>query len=156
MNTIKLGQCPFCGGRVTAALEKAGGMLMAGLPECENGCPVGPVVPPAALTAPASNGAGRLADEWARACETLLNPKPCPACGGQPVFAAVDAVLRFGCPDDGTVKAVAGMSLVGLVEEWNERARAAADRLRRQSELEAECAILNRAYWPDRLKDDRD
>ena len=41
MNTIKLGECPFCNSRVTADLETADGMVMAGLPECENGCPVG-------------------------------------------------------------------------------------------------------------------
>lgn len=39
MNTIKLGECPFCNSRVTADLETADGMVMAGLPECENGCP---------------------------------------------------------------------------------------------------------------------
>lgn len=50
MNDITLGKCPFCNSRVTADLETADGMVMAGLPECENGCPVGWVMSPAALT----------------------------------------------------------------------------------------------------------
>ena len=48
------------------------------------------------------------------------------------------------------------MSLVKLVEEWNTRVAEVEQTKRRQAELEAECAILNRAYWPDRFKDEWD
>lgn len=86
----------------------------------------------------------------------LLNPETCPICDEHPVFTAIKADLWFGCPSDGLVKATAGMSLVKLVEEWNTRVAEVEQTKRRQAELEAECAILNRAYWPDRLKDEWD
>lgn len=112
MNDITLGKCPFCGGRVSSAVESGReGALVAYWcvrPVCENGCPV-----------------GRL---------------------------AVNAVLCFGCPGDGLVKSEAGTALLGLVVRWNGEAAAAESAGRRQAELEAECAILNRAYWPDRFK----
>lgn len=157
MDTIELGECPFCDGRVAAGLETArdgGGrtMVMAGPPECGRGCPVGRVMSPTALTVPASDGAGRLVDKWAQACNALLHPESCPVCDGHPAFAAIKADLWFGCPSDGLVKAAAGMPLVELVEKWNERARTMADGMRRQSELETECAVMNRAYWPDGRK----
>lgn len=156
MNTIKLGECPFCNSRVTADLETADGMVMAGLPECENGCPVGRVISPAALTTSMSDTPERLADKWTQACDMLLNPETCPICDEHPVFTAIKADLWFGCPSDGLVKATAGMSLVKLVEEWNTRVAEVEQTKRRQAELEAECAILNRAYWPDRFKDEWD
>lgn len=86
----------------------------------------------------------------------LLNPETCPICDEHPVFTAIKADLWFGCPSDGLVKATAGMSLVKLVEEWNTRVAEVEQTKRRQAELEAECAILNRAYWPDRFKDEWD
>ena len=156
MNDITLGKCPFCNSRVTAALETADGMVMAGLPECENGCPVGWVMSPAALTTSMSDAPERLADKWMQACDMLLNPETCPICDEHPVFTAIKADLWFGCPSDGLVKATAGMSLVKLVEEWNTRVAEVEQTKRQQAELEAECAILNRAYWPDRLKDEWD
>lgn len=156
MNDITLGKCPFCNSRVTADLEAADGMVMAGLPECENGCPVGWVMSPAALTTSMSDAPERLADKWMQACDILLNPETCPICDEHPAFTAIKADLWFGCPSDGLVKATAGMSLVKLVEEWNTRVAEVEQTKRRQAELEAECAILNRAYWPDRLKDEWD
>lgn len=156
MNDITLGKCPFCNSRVTADLETADGMVMAGLPECENGCPVGWVMSPAALTTSMSDAPERLADKWMQACDMLLNPETCPICDEHPVFTAIKADLWFGCPSDGLVKATAGMSLVKLVEEWNTRVAEVEQTKRQQAELEAECAILNRAYWPDRLKDEWD
>lgn len=45
MNDITLGKCPFCGGRVSSAVESGReGALVAYWcvrPVCENGCPVG-------------------------------------------------------------------------------------------------------------------
>ena len=69
---------------------------------------------------------------------------------------ADNAVLCFGCPDDGLVKSEADTTLLGLVVRWNGEAAAAESAGRRQAELEAECAILNRAYWPDRFKNEWD
>lgn len=153
---ILLGECPFCNGRVTAGLETTNGMLAAGPPECGHGCPVGRVASPASLVASPSDGVGRLADKWAQACAVLLHPESCPVCDGHPMFAAIKADLWFGCPSDGLVKATAGMSLVKLVEEWNERAARVDWMERRQAELEEQCVILNRAYWPDRFKGEWD
>lgn len=68
------------------------------------------------------------------------------------MFVADKAALCFGCPDDGLVKSEAGMALLGLVVRWNGEAAAAESAGRRQAELEEECGILNRAFWPERLK----
>ena len=93
-----------------------------------------------------------LAAKWAGVCETLMHPRPCPRCGGRPAFVAANAVLCFGCPDDGLVKSEAGTTLLGLVVRWNGEAAAAESAGRRQAELEKECEILNRAFWSERLK----
>lgn len=165
MNDITLGKCPFCGGRVSSAVESGReGALVAYWcvrPVCENGCPVGRVADgwddlhvgyggdpgPDVVRAD-------LAAKWAGVCGTLMHPRPCPRCGGRPAFVAANAVLCFGCPDDGLVKSEADTTLLGLVVRWNGEAAAAESAGRRQAELEAECAILNRAYWPDRFKNE--
>lgn len=93
-----------------------------------------------------------LANKWGNVCDTLAHPRPCPHCGGRPAFVAANAVLCFGCPDDGLVKSEAGTTLLGPVVRWNGEAAAAESAGRRQAELEKECEILNRAFWPERLR----
>ena len=163
MNDITLGKCPFCGGKVVSAVEsRHKGALVAywcARPVCENGCPVGRVadgwddlhVGYGGDPGPDVVGTD-LAAKWAGVCETLMHPRPCPRCGGRPAFVAANAVLCFGCPDDGLVKSEAGTTLLGLVVRWNGEAAAAESAGRRQAELEEECGILNRAFWPERLK----
>lgn len=161
MNDITLGECPFCGGKVSSAVEsRHKGALVAywcARPVCENGCPVGRTVGTICTSGyggdPGPDVVGTdLAVKWAGVCETLMHPRPCPRCGGRPAFVAANAVLCFGCPDDGLVKSEAGTTLLGLVVRWNGEAAAAESAGRRQAELEKECEILNRAFWSERLK----
>lgn len=163
MNDITLGKCPFCGGRVSSAVESGHeGALVAYWcvrPVCENGCPVGKVADgwdDLHIGYGANPGPDvvrtDLAAKWADVCETLTHPRPCPRCGGRPMFVADKAALCFGCPNDGLVKSEAGTALLGLVVSWNGEAAAAEAAARRQAELEKECGILNRAFWPERLK----
>lgn len=163
MNDITLGKCPFCGGKVSSAVEsRHKGALVAywcARPVCENGCPVGKVADGwADLHVGYGGDPGPdvvktdLANKWGNVCDTLAHPRPCPHCGGRPAFVAANAVLYFGCPDDGLVKSEAGTTLLGLVVRWNGEAAAAESAGRRQAELEKECEILNRAFWPERLR----
>lgn len=164
MNDITLGKCPFCGGRVSSAVESGReGVLVAYRcvrPVCENDCPVGRVadgwddlhVGYGGDPGPDVVGTD-LAAKWAGVCDILMHPRPCPCCGGRPVFFVADKVaLCFGCPDDGLVRSEAGTTLLGLVVSWNGEAAAAEAAARRRAELEKECGILNRAFWPERFK----
>lgn len=97
MNDITLGECPFCGGKVSSAVEsRHKGALVAywcARPVCENGCPVGRVadgwddlhVGYGGDPGPDVVGTD-LAAKWAGVCETLMHPRPCPRCGGRPAF----------------------------------------------------------------------
>lgn len=163
MTDVTLGKCPFCNGRVTSTVESGRkGALVAYWcvrPVCGNGCPVGRAADCWNDLHVEYSGDPRpdvvendLAAKWAGVCDTLIHPRPCPHCGGRPMFAAVKADLWFGCPSDGLVKATTGTSLVGLVKKWNARADAAESAEKRQAELEEECEVLNRAFWPERLR----
>lgn len=163
MNDITLGKCPFCGGRVSSAVESGReGALVAYWcvrPVCENGCPVGRVadgwddlhVGYGGDPGPDVVGTD-LAAKWAGVCDVLMHPRPCPCCGGCPAFVADKVTLCFGCPNDGFIRSEAGMTLLGLVVSWNGEAAAAEAAARRRAELEKECGILNHAFWPERFK----
>lgn len=158
MDTIELGECPFCGGVVTVGIGTPTGgdaptVSLADRPECENGCPVGEIGVLAGQTVSISDGMDaaekKLAREWEWACETLVNPEPCPICGGHPEFLAGKSALRFGCQTHGSVKRKTGMTLAELVGKWDGWSSGTVNRMSHRTELKKECRALNRVYWPD-------
>ena len=165
MDTIELGRCPFCGGVVTADVDCGRDDATVEYrcrPVCKNGCPTGDVVGLSGLRVKYDEKAGPervgadLAAEWEGACGALCHPRPCPICGDRPMFVAVRASLRFGCPTDWLTESSSGTPLVRMVGRWNEWVAEAEQANRLQAELEAQCEVLNRAYWPDRLKGEWD
>lgn len=112
---ITLGKCPFCGGRVFSAVESGReGALVAywcvrlsmrtvACWEGGDGC-IFRLARRIRRRPEGSTCRGRPCRQVGRRLRTLMHPSPMPRCGGRPAFVAVNAVLCFGCPDDGLVK----------------------------------------------------
>lgn len=164
MNDITLGKCPFCGGKVSSAVEsRHKGALVAywcARPVCENGCPVGKVAdgwddlhvgyggdpgPDVVKT--------DLANKWGNVCDTA-SPIPvrvhiaaAALRSWRPMRSCASAVPTMGSSSPKRARPCSGWSSGGTA-----RAAAAESAGRRQAELEKECEILNRAFWPERLR----